>query len=78
MKDKNSSPTSIPDFSKTYHNPICPQCTQCKAFIGYRNLEKLQKLRRRKSLTPCLELLQKQGVTGDTAIFVLSAVGGVK
>lgn len=52
------------------------RCGECKRFIGYRNLEKLQRLRRRKSLTPCLELLEKQGIKGDVAIFVLSAVGG--
>lgn len=44
--------------------------------LGYRNLEKLQKLRRRKSLTPCLELLEKHGIEGESAVFVLGAVGG--
>lgn len=54
------------------------RCSECKHFIGYRNLEKLQRLRRRKSLTPCLELLEKHGIEGDTAIFILSAAGGAK
>lgn len=36
----------------------------------------LARSRRRKSLTPCLELLEKHGIEGDTAIFLLSAVGG--
>ncbi len=39
-------------------------------------LEKLKKLKRRKRLTPCLELLEKQGVSGDVAIFVLGQLGG--
>jgi hypothetical protein len=52
------------------------KCSDCKAFIGYKNLQKLKKLRRRKSLTPCLELLEKQGISGDVAIFVLGQVGG--
>lgn len=40
-------------------------------------LTKLQKLRKRKQLTPCLELLEEQGLTGDAAIFILSEVGQV-
>jgi len=48
---------------------------KCLAFIEYRDLEKLQRLRRRKLLTPCFELLEKQGLTGDVAIFILSVVG---
>jgi transposase-like protein len=51
------------------------RCSECKAFIGYKNLQKLKKLKRQKRLTPCLELLEKQGLSGDVAIFVLSAVG---
>jgi hypothetical protein len=50
--------------------------SKCKAFIGYRNLQELKKLKRRKRLTPCVELLEKQGLTGDVAIFVLGQVGG--
>jgi transposase-like protein len=52
------------------------KCGECKAFIGYQNLQRLKKLKRQKRLTPCLELLEKQGLEGDVAIFVLSAVGG--
>jgi len=52
------------------------KCSECKAFVGYQNLQKLKKLKRQKRLTPCLELLEKQGLEGDVAIFVLSAVGG--
>jgi transposase-like protein len=52
------------------------KCSDCKAFIGYKNLQKLKKLRRRKSLTPCLKLLEKRGISGDVAIFVLGQVGG--
>jgi transposase-like protein len=96
MKNKNSSPTSITNYSENYHNPICPRCSsanlstgagrkpgqmslrcnKCKTFVGYQNLEKLQKLRRRKSLTPCLELLEKHGIEGESAVFILGAVGG--
>jgi hypothetical protein len=52
------------------------KCSECKAFIGYKNLEELKKLKRRKRLTPCLELLESQGISSDAAIFVLSQVGG--
>jgi hypothetical protein len=52
------------------------KCRECKAFIGYTNLEKLQRLRRRKSLSTCLELLEKHGISGDTAVFILTEVGG--
>jgi transposase-like protein len=52
------------------------KCSECKAFIGYTNLEKLQRLRRRKSLSTCLELLEKHGISGDTAVFILTEVGG--
>jgi transposase-like protein len=52
------------------------KCSECKVFVGYQNLQKLKKLKRQKRLTPCLELLEKQGLQGDVAIFVLSAVGG--
>lgn len=55
---------------------ISLRCSECKAFVGYRNLEKLHKLRKRKKLTLCLELLEKQGLTGDAAIFTLSNLGG--
>ena len=54
------------------------RCSECKAFVGYRNLEKLQRLRRQKQLTLCLELLEKYGVSGNAAIFVLSAMGGAE
>jgi DNA-directed RNA polymerase subunit RPC12/RpoP len=52
------------------------KCGECKAFLGYKNLQQLEKLKRRKRLTPCLELLEKQGLEGDAAIFVLGQVGG--
>ncbi len=47
-------------------------------FIGAGQVifEKLKSHRRQKSLSPCLELLEKHGISGDVAIFVLSAVGG--
>lgn len=54
------------------------RCCDCKAFAGYQNLEKLQKLRKRKKLTPCLELLEEQGLVGDVAVFVLSLLGGAE
>jgi hypothetical protein len=54
------------------------KCSECKAFAGYKNLEKLKKIRQRKQLTPCLELLEAQGLMDDAAIFVLSAVGGAE
>ena len=54
------------------------KCSECKGFIGYKNLEKLKGLRRQKKLTACLELLEKQGVVGDAAIFVLSLAGGAE
>jgi len=52
------------------------KCSDCKTFIGYQNLEKLQRLRRQKQLTSALKLLEKQGLTGDVAIFILGQVGG--
>ena len=52
------------------------KCSECKAFIAYKSLQKLEKLKRRKSLTPCLELLETQDISGDAAIFVLGQVGG--
>jgi hypothetical protein len=53
---------------------ISLKCSDCKAFIGYRNLQELKRLKRRKRLTPCLELLEKLGLSGDVAIFVLGQV----
>jgi hypothetical protein len=55
---------------------ISLRCGECKAFIGYKNLQKLKKLKHQKHLTPCLELLEKQGISSDAAIFVLAQVGG--
>lgn len=52
------------------------KCSECRAFIGYKNLEKLERLKHRKRLTPCLELLESCGISGDAAIFVLGQVGG--
>ena len=37
-----------------------------------KNLQQLKSLKRGKHLTPCLELLERQGLVGDTAIFILS------
>ena len=64
-KDCDNSEQSMPIESAT-------------PFIGAEqiSIEKLHKYRRQKSLSPCLELLEKLGVTGDTAIFVLSRIGG--
>jgi hypothetical protein len=59
-------------------NEMSLKCRECKAFIGYKNLEKLKRRRRQKQLTPCLELLEQKNLTGDTAIFVLSSIGGAK
>ena len=50
------------------------KCGECRAFVGYQNLQKLKKLKRRKQLTRCLELLEKLGLSGDVAIFVLGQV----
>jgi len=52
------------------------KCSECKAFVGYKNLEKLKPLRRQKRLTSCLELMEKQGISGDAAIFTLALLGG--
>lgn len=47
--------------------------------IGYRNLEKLQKLRRHKQTTDCLNLIEESsGLTNDEAIFVLNQIGGAE
>jgi hypothetical protein len=43
---------------------------------GQKNIDKLQHHRRQKSLSLCLELLEKQGISGDAAVFVLGQVGG--
>jgi len=62
-------------------NEISLRCSECKAFAGYKNIEKLlklQKLRRQKKTTDCYQLLEDCGLTGDEAVFILSAVGGVK
>jgi hypothetical protein len=57
---------------------ILPQLnSNCKNDNHYHSeLEKLQHYRGQKSLSLCLELLEKHGISGDVAIFVLSAVGG--
>jgi transposase-like protein len=55
---------------------ISLKCSDCRTFIGYRNLQELKRLKRRKRLTPCLELLEKLGLWGDVAVFVLGQVGG--
>lgn len=52
------------------------RCCDFKDFNGYQILEKLQKLRKRKNITSCLELLEKLGIQGDVALFVLSNLGG--
>jgi len=43
---------------------------------GQINSDKLQYHRRQKSLSPCLELLEKHGISGDVAVFVLGQLGG--
>jgi transposase-like protein len=51
---------------------ISLKCSDCKAFIGYR---KLQKLKRQKDLTTCLEFLESCGISGDVVtVFVLGQV----
>jgi hypothetical protein len=37
---------------------------------------KLKRLRKRKRLTDCLEILGEKGIHGDLAIFILSSLGG--
>jgi hypothetical protein len=37
-----------------------------------KNLQKLKSLKLGKHLTPCLKLLERQGLVGDVAIFLLS------
>ena len=51
---------------------ISLKCSECKAFAGYKNLEKLKRIRQQKQLTPCLEFLEGQNLTGDATIFTLS------
>ncbi len=40
--------------------------------INSESLRQLSNLKRKKRLTPCLELLESRGLVGDAAIFVLS------
>jgi transposase-like protein len=53
------------------------RCSECKAFIGYRDigkLRRLQRLRRQKQTTDCLNFIEKHaGLSSDEAIFVLTA-----
>jgi transcription elongation factor Elf1 len=55
------------------------RCSECKAFAGYKNLEKLQrlqKIRHKKALAPCIKFLEECGITAiDEIVFVLSEVG---
>jgi hypothetical protein len=80
--NRNSNNDSHSHFLASRQKPVagenCPHCgsTDCKAFVGYKNLQQLKKLKRQKRLTPCLELLENQGILGDSAIFVLGQVGG--
>ncbi|MBW4549294.1 MAG: hypothetical protein KME25_33535 [Symplocastrum torsivum CPER-KK1] len=49
------------------------RCGDCKTFLGYSPLPKLKKARKRKELTNCLEILEKQGIRGEElTIFTLS------
>jgi hypothetical protein len=41
------------------------------------DLQKLKSLKRKRRLTPCLELLEKQGLRGETAIFILSQINEI-
>lgn len=52
------------------------RCLDCKAFIGYSPIPKLKALRRKKLLTESLDFLEQQGFQGDSAILILSLVGG--
>ena len=54
------------------------RCSECKAFIGYRDvgkLQRLQKMRGQKRITDSLEFVgENSGLTSDEAIFLLSEV----
>jgi hypothetical protein len=68
--------TNIANYSRYTNKPTCPNCDSAKLSesVG-RNLRELERLKRRKRLTPCLELLENCGLSGDVAIFVLGQVG---
>src|ERR687885_915513 len=55
---------------------ISISCHNCGKFTGYSPIPKLKRLRKRKRLTDCLEILAQKGVRGDEAIFILSNLGG--
>jgi hypothetical protein len=67
--------TSITNYGRYSNNPTCPNrdSASLSESVG-RNLQELKRLKRRKRLTPCLELLEKLGLSGDVAIFVLGQV----
>ncbi len=70
----NCGSTNFTEGAGLKPQQVSLKCSECKAFLGYRNLQKLKKLKHQKRLTPCLELLEKQGLRGDVAIFVLGRV----
>lgn len=53
------------DNKNDNHSHSCFECESLKKLIDFK---------RQKRLTPCLELLEKHGFVGNTAIFLLSQV----
>lgn len=49
--------------------------TSFRELLPAKERAELIRLRQRRRLTLCLELLEKQGLTGDWAIFVLTLAG---
>ncbi len=48
------------------------RCTDCKFFLGYSPVSRLKKARKRRELTECLQILEKQGIQSEIALFTLS------
>ena len=68
--------TNIANYSRYTNKPTCPNCdsVNLSESVG-RNLQELKKLKHLECLTPCLELLESCGISGDVAaIFVLGQV----
>jgi hypothetical protein len=54
------------------------RCADCGEFLGYSPIQNLKRLRRRKNLTDCLNLLESRGIVSQEAqIFLLTEVGAV-
>jgi hypothetical protein len=70
------STNSIANYGRYSNNHTCPNCgsANLSESVG-RNLQELKKLKHLECLTPCLELLESCGISGDVAaIFVLGQV----